>query len=232
MVRTFWVSVLVVGGLQYALMVKGMPWLNSWMEVKSQQFPFLRSFYPRFKTRLLVLWGVIIGLILAQALAFNPVATLCKSLSSFLLCVVVGDVVSLVGLVGLGYALQNAEEVFYLAHKWISVLSIVVGLLMAINNLGYSIAGLLTALGIGGAALILAAQKTLADLLSAVSFVLTRPFHEGDWIVVGTKAAGRVESVGLRLTRVRTKEGTIVYIPNHLIASECVENKGNTVDQA
>ena len=232
MSRTFWVSVLVVGGLHYALMVKGMPWLNRWVEVKSQGFTFLRPFYPRFKLKVFMLWGLIIGLILAQSLVLNPLVILFKSLSSFMGCLVVGDIISLLGLAWLGPVLQNVEAVFCIAHRWICILGSMVGLLMAINNLGYSMAGLLTAFGIGGAAFALAAQKSLADLLSAVSFLLTRPFHEGDWIVVGNKAAGRVELVGLRFTRVRTNDGTILYIPNHLIASECVENKGNTVDQA
>lgn len=232
MARAFWVSILVVGGLHYALTTQGMPWVSKWIEAKSQTFTFLRSFYPRFKIKVFMLWGLIVGLILAQSLALNPLVVLFKSLSSFMGCLVVGDIISLLGLAWLGHVLQNAEAVFCVAHRWICVLSSMVGLLMTINNLGYSMAGLLTAFGVGGAAFVLAAQKSLADLLSAVSFLLTRPFHDGDWIVVGTKAAGRVESVGLRLTRVRTKEDTILYIPNHLIASECIENKGNTVDQA
>ena len=100
------------------------------------------------------------------------------------------------------------------------------GIVVAANNLGYSIGGLLTTLGIGGAVLAFASQNTISNLWATVSIILDHPFKEGDWILIGTRARGKVISIGLRSTRLLTENDTIVIIPNSIIVNECIENKG------
>ncbi|HEY3669213.1 MAG TPA: mechanosensitive ion channel family protein, partial [Polyangiaceae bacterium] len=89
-------------------------------------------------------------------------------------------------------------------------------------ELGYPVTSIITGLGIGGVALALAAQKTVENLFGAFSLAIDQPFREGDVIQVDT-ISGTVESIGLRSTRIRTVDQTVVSIPNGKLAEMRVE---------
>ncbi len=97
--------------------------------------------------------------------------------------------------------------------------------LLALQNAGYNVAGLLAGLGIGGLAVALAAKETLANLFGSVALLMDRTFQVGDRIKQGD-VTGVVERIGLRSTRVRTDEGYLVSIPNQLITNAPVTNMG------
>ena len=92
-----------------------------------------------------------------------------------------------------------------------------------LSALGYPVASLLAGLGIGGLALALAAQKTGEHLFGSVAIGLDQPFRVGDFIKVEDHM-GTIESVGLRSTRMRTLDRTVVTIPNGKLADLRVEN--------
>jgi MscS family membrane protein len=92
-----------------------------------------------------------------------------------------------------------------------------------VQNLGYSVSGLLGALGVGGLAMALAAKDTLANLFGGATILIDRPFRPGDWITL-PGADGTVEEIGLRSTRIRTFAKTLVSIPNSNLANATVEN--------
>ena len=98
-----------------------------------------------------------------------------------------------------------------------------IALLLVLQNLGYNVAGLLAGLGIGGLAVALAAKETLANLFGSLALLMDRTFQVGDKIRQG-EVEGEVVNIGLRSTRVRTKEGYIVSIPNQLITNAAVTN--------
>jgi len=89
-------------------------------------------------------------------------------------------------------------------------------------ELGYPVTSLITGLGIGGIALALAAQKTVENLFGAFSLAIDQPFREGDTIQVDT-VTGTVESIGLRSTRIRTADRTLITIPNGKLAEMRIE---------
>jgi MscS family membrane protein len=89
-------------------------------------------------------------------------------------------------------------------------------------ELGYPVTSIITGLGIGGVALALAAQKTVENLFGAFSLAIDQPFREGDVIQVDT-ISGTVESIGLRSTRIRTVDRTLITIPNGKLAEMRVE---------
>lgn len=89
--------------------------------------------------------------------------------------------------------------------------------------LQFNIASILTGLGIGGLALALAAQDTLANLFGSLTIFLDRPFTVGDIVKVG-EVTGKVEKVGFRSTRLRTTEKTFVTIPNKKMTDSSVDN--------
>lgn len=97
--------------------------------------------------------------------------------------------------------------------------------LLALQNLGYSISGLIAGLGVGGLAVALAAQKTLSDLFGSVMLLVDRPFTVGDWIKSPDGSIeGVVEEIGFRSTKVRTFEKTLIYVPNSRLADFIIDN--------
>jgi MscS family membrane protein len=92
-----------------------------------------------------------------------------------------------------------------------------------VSALGYPVASLIAGLGIGGLALALAAQKTVENLFGAFAIGFDQPIREGDFVLIdGIK--GTVESIGLRSTRVRTPDRTVVCFPNGRLADMRTEN--------
>lgn len=108
-------------------------------------------------------------------------------------------------------------------RKALKVFVGVVVFVVVVQNLGYSVSGLLGALGVGGLAMALAARDTLANLFGGVTILIDRPFKPGDWITLDG-ADGVVEEIGLRSTRIRTFAKTLISIPNSVLANATVEN--------
>jgi MscS family membrane protein len=100
---------------------------------------------------------------------------------------------------------------------------LVIGIILIIQNLGYSVGSLLAGLGIGGLAVALAAQDSIANFFGSVVVAVDRPMRVGDFVKIGN-FTGTVEEVGRRSTRLRTREKTLVTIPNKTMANDTIEN--------
>lgn len=111
-----------------------------------------------------------------------------------------------------------------LIKKTTRIFLIVIAVVLVVQNLGYSVGSLLAGMGIGGLALALAAQQSLANFFGSVSIVADRPFKVGDWIQIGDRVDGDVEEIGLRSTKVRTWAKSQLTIPNKVLADEIIEN--------
>lgn len=108
-------------------------------------------------------------------------------------------------------------------RKSLRAFIIFLAVIMTIQNLGYSISGLLASLGIGGLAVALAAKDTLSNVFGSFMIILDRPFHIGDWVKAGDME-GVVEEVGFRSTKIRTFAKTLITVPNNIIANLAVDN--------
>jgi MscS family membrane protein len=95
--------------------------------------------------------------------------------------------------------------------------------IVALAQLGVSVASLIAGLGIGGLAVALAAQKTLENLFGTLSIGVDQPMREGD-VVKLYDFTGTVEQIGLRSTRIRTVDRTIITIPNGELANQRIES--------
>lgn len=104
---------------------------------------------------------------------------------------------------------------------------LIIGLLTVVASFGYPIATILAGLGIGGIAVALGAQKSLEHFFGSVSIGIDQPFRVGDWVIVDGTVEGEVEAIGLRSTRIRTLERTLVSIPNGRLAETRTENFGH-----
>ncbi len=100
---------------------------------------------------------------------------------------------------------------------------VVIGVLLTIQGLGYDVKAILAGLGIGGLAFALAAQDTLANIFGAIVVAVDQPFRVGEVVRIGTNT-GAVEDIGLRSTRIRLVDKSLMTIPNKTVASETITN--------
>lgn len=100
---------------------------------------------------------------------------------------------------------------------------IAVGLVATFSFFGYPVASLIAGLGLGGLAFALAAQKTVENLFGAFSIGFDQPFREDDFVKI-EDFVGTVERIGLRSTRFRTLDRTIITIPNGRLADMRLES--------
>jgi MscS family membrane protein len=105
------------------------------------------------------------------------------------------------------------------------VLMYVFAFLMILGSVfGVNIGTFVAGLGIGGLAIALAARETLENLFASFTLFLDLPFVVGDKIQLD-KVLGKVEKIGFRSTRIRTREGSLVTVPNRLITAQSLENQ-------
>jgi len=109
-----------------------------------------------------------------------------------------------------------------LGRKLTKVILLALGLIAVLNELGFQVASLLAGLGIGGIALALAAQKTVENLFGSVAIGVDQPFRVGDFVKI-EDVVGTVETIGMRSTRVRTLDRTLVTFPNGKLADTRAE---------
>ncbi len=108
-------------------------------------------------------------------------------------------------------------------RKCVKAFIVLVLVLVTSSNLGIDITGLIASLSIGGLAIGLAAQDTLANLFGAVAIFMDKPFRLGDHIKLDS-LSGNVESIGLRSTRIRSPDGHLITIPNKTMGTAIITN--------
>jgi MscS family membrane protein len=122
--------------------------------------------------------------------------------------------------------ISPADEILYpLLEKasWLCV--IVIGAVQILWIHGVNVSGLAAGLGLGGLAFALAAKDTVENIFGAVAILIDQPFRVGDNISMGG-LSGTVEHIGLRSTRLRTPENSLVSLPNSKIIASHVDNLG------
>ena len=117
----------------------------------------------------------------------------------------------------------NSVAVVMLAKRMAKAVVLGIALIAVLDILGFDVSTGLAALGIGGIALALGAQKTIENLVGSITVVVDRPVSVGDFCKFGD-VMGTVEDIGIRSTQVRTLDRTIVTVPNGAFASMQIEN--------
>lgn len=110
-----------------------------------------------------------------------------------------------------------------LASRLIKLVVLALMIVAVLSSWGYNTTTILAGLGVGGIAIALAAQKTLENLFGGVAVITDRPVSVGDYCKFGDKE-GTVEDIGLRSTRVRAPDRTLVTVPNGQFSSMTIEN--------
>ena len=110
-----------------------------------------------------------------------------------------------------------------LASRVLKITIVLLAVAAVLSAWGYNTTTILAGLGVGGLAIALAAQKTVENLFGGVAVITDRPVTVGDFCRFGNQV-GTVEDVGLRSTRIRTLDRTLVTIPNAEFSTMILEN--------
>jgi MscS family membrane protein len=116
-----------------------------------------------------------------------------------------------------------AVSMIPLGRRVVKITVAVLALMAALENFGFNVTGLAAGLGIGGLAIALAAQKTVENLFGGVTLIADQPVRVGDFCRFGD-TQGVVEDIGLRSTRIRTLDRTVVSVPNAQFSAIPLEN--------
>jgi len=109
--------------------------------------------------------------------------------------------------------------------KLVRLTVIITAGLVILQELGFSIAGILAMGGIGGIAVGFASKDLLANFFGGLIIYLDRPFSIGDWIRSPDRGIeGTVEEIGWRITKIRNFESRPIYVPNSVFTNIIVEN--------
>jgi MscS family membrane protein len=109
------------------------------------------------------------------------------------------------------------------AGTLIKVVILLLAVITWLDNLGFNVTAMLAGLGVGGIAVGLAAQKSIENLIGAITLYTAQPVRIGEFCRVGS-TLGVVEEIGLRATSIRTLDRTLVTIPNAEMSNMDIEN--------
>jgi small-conductance mechanosensitive channel len=121
--------------------------------------------------------------------------------------------------------INQTDTLLILLHRVGRVLIITISVIMLLSINNINVNALIAALGVGGLAISLAAQDTLSNVIAGVMIMIDQPFRVGDRIEIqGLGTWGDVVDIGLRTTRIRTRDNRLVIIPNNNISTDQVVN--------
>jgi MscS family membrane protein len=116
-----------------------------------------------------------------------------------------------------------SRTMLHLGRRTANIVIVVFAILLILQSWGYNDSTLIAGLGVGGIAVALAAQQTIANVFGGVSLVGDHPIRIGEFGKFGD-VIGNVEDIGMRSTRIRTLGRTIVSVPNSNFAGLNLEN--------
>ncbi len=119
---------------------------------------------------------------------------------------------------------ELSMEVASFINKSLKAFIVILGIVAILQEWGINVSALLASMGLGGLAFALAAKDTAANLFGGLSILADRTFKIGDWVLIDGKIEGIVEDIGIRTTKIRTFEKSLITVPNSVIANSPVEN--------
>lgn len=120
---------------------------------------------------------------------------------------------------------RTNSEVLIFLKIGVNIVIITFALIVFSQTHNINILGIFASLGIGGLAVAFAAQKTLEQILGGIVLYLDKPFVIDDYVGLPDGTFGRIESIGLRSTKIRaTGRGTLVIVPNSALTQLTIEN--------
>lgn len=177
----------------------------------------------------MVLWCLILGVFVALKIAVLPdkiSVFLDKSLQVFWLASLTLVASKILSKLVRVYAskIESTLPVTTLTEHIVKIVVIALGTLMILQSLGISIAPILATLGIGGLAVALALQDTLANLFSGFHIIMARQIRVGDFVRLESGQEGYIVDINWRTTKIRMLPNNVVLIPNAKLAQAVITN--------
>ncbi len=179
---------------------------------------------------LTTLWFVLLGMYGALLNFAMPVNVYDIARKLLVVLFIISATVALAKIVS-GLVVMAGVEAENKNVKTASILKIVarivvftIGFLIILQSLGVSITPLLTALGVGGLAVALALQGTLANLFAGIQIIAAREIRPGDFIKLQSGEEGYVEDITWRITSIRMLSNNMIIVPNDKLANVIVTN--------
>lgn len=224
-------TVLTILGIQFA-QKRLLPFLKTFIS------PSMQELYRRVIQPYQLGLGILVGLSIVDLIFITvplpnwvDVPELLLSLSAVVLLIWVGSrlVKQTFDVYLLDVTLRSGRkvnsELLIVGKVLVNLAIVLVALVTFAQTHQVNIIGLFASLGIGGLAVAFSAQKTLEQLLGGVVIYVDRPFVVDDYIGLPDGTFGRVESIGLRSTKIRTSgKGTLKVIPNNSLTQLHIEN--------
>jgi len=116
------------------------------------------------------------------------------------------------------------DEFVPLIDRAVKVILYVLGVLVILDHFDVNITGLITVLGVGSLAIALAAQDTIANMIGGFVIMIDRPFRTGDRLLLDDGRVCDVHQIGVRSTKFRTRENTLIIVPNAELTKSTVHN--------
>jgi MscS family membrane protein len=121
--------------------------------------------------------------------------------------------------------LEQLDPVLVLLNRMARIVVVLIGLIILLSHFGVNVSGLGAVLGLSGLAFSLAARDTVADAIAGFIILIDQPFRIGDRIEIQEVGTwGDVIDIGLRTTRIRTRDNRMVIVPNSTIGKNQVIN--------
>jgi len=118
-----------------------------------------------------------------------------------------------------------AREILPLFQNTSKVIIIGIGVVIFLSLWRINITPLLASAGIAGIAIGLAAKDTIANLFGGISIFVDRPYKLGDYIILDSGERGEVVDIGIRSTRLKTRDDVLISIPNSIMANTKIINE-------
>ncbi|MEK6845382.1 MAG: mechanosensitive ion channel domain-containing protein, partial [Nanoarchaeota archaeon] len=120
--------------------------------------------------------------------------------------------------------IETALAVTSLTQNIARIVIFIIGILVILNSLGISITPLLATLGVGGLAVALALQDTLANFFAGFHIIVNRQIKIGDYIKIENGDEGYVADINWRTTKVRLLSNNMVLVPNTKLTQSVITN--------
>jgi small-conductance mechanosensitive channel len=177
------------------------------------------------------LWGVLIGVFFVFQTTTIPVKYMSK-IDKTLIVIAIFSVTRVIERIistfmdHLGQKTGHALPGTSIFNNIIKLSVYVLGALTALHALGISITPLITALGIGGLAVALALQSTLANLFAGIQIILSKQVSIGDYIRIGALEEGYVTDITWRNTTITAMQNNVIIVPNSNMSTLNIVNYG------
>jgi len=221
-----WVGVVILMAFVYLILLP-LTWLAVFFINRKEKRPQVTRFVKgplRF-----MLWVLILGLMKEL---LSPTVTMQKIMQASTLFIIASAwvIVRLFDFY-IEYQVQRFQEkdkegaivLLRPLKKIVRIIIILTAVLIWLDNIGFRVTTLMAGLGVGGIAIALAAQAIFADIIGTVILLISQPVRVGDVCKFGN-SFGIIEEIGVRATRVRTLDNTIISVPNGEFSKLHLEN--------